>query len=129
MVSPMRPLATFVAAVFVASPALAEVCDTLGRRSTLDTLGWTAGPFVACVVTTLLVLRGSTLAAAVATLLSVMGFLGLKDTWDLVQLAQAEPCGPSVLREAQLRGLGFALLFAVPNGLWSWRRVKAARAT
>jgi hypothetical protein len=115
--------------LLLASPAFAEVCDTFAERSGLDTFGWTAGPFLACVVTTLLVLRGSTFAAAAATILAIVGFLGLRDGLELVQLAQAEPCGPSVLREAQLRGVGFFLLFAVPNGLWSWRRVKAARAT
>jgi hypothetical protein len=119
----------FTVIALLAAPALAEVCDKLSERSALDTLGWTFGPFLACVVTTLLVLRGSTFAAAAATILAVVGFLGLRDGWELVQLAQAEPCGPSVLREAQLRGVGFFLLFAVPNGLWSWRRVKAARAT
>jgi hypothetical protein len=55
--------------LFLASPAFAEVCDKLGERSGLDTFGWTAGPFLACVVTTLLVLRGSNFAAAAATIL------------------------------------------------------------
>ncbi|MDX2011903.1 MAG: hypothetical protein SFW67_17045 [Myxococcaceae bacterium] len=113
------------AGCLLAFPAFAEVCDKLDARSGLDVTLWLAGPLLACAVTTMLVARGSTLAAAAATVLSIVGFLELKESWSLVRLAQAEPCGASVLREAWLRGASLLLLFSVPNGLWSYRRAKA----
>jgi hypothetical protein len=113
--------------LLLATPAWAEVCDKFTDRSLTEGLLLTAGPFVACVVATLLVHRGSTFAAAAATILSGMGLWALYDEWPLVQLTQGEPCGPSVLREKITAIVGLMLLFAVPNGLWTVRRVKAAR--
>jgi hypothetical protein len=117
----------FFVPLLVATPAWAEVCDKLTDRSLPEGLLLTAGPFVACVVATLLVHRGSTSAAAAATILSGMGLWSMREAWPLVQLAQAEPCGPAMLRDGIIAIAGLILLFAVPNGLWTIRRVKAAR--
>ena len=111
----------------LACPALAEVCDKFDERSGFDRLVLLGGPAVACVVATLLVARGSTLAAALATVLAIAGARALSDEWALIEAAQAEPCGPGVLVEGRVAAALLFLLFAVPNGLWTVRRVKASR--
>jgi hypothetical protein len=109
----------------LATTARGEVCDKVEGVFTLPVI---VGPAACGVALLLVVVRWpdwAWRAAAVGLGAAALGWWAMADARELVHLAAAEPCGPSLAQDAALTATSLAVLSLLPLsaiGARAWRR-------